>query len=70
MIEEDNIMDRHNEIVARADAVFGQAGYHILNRFGLYYMVRKQSQGMLYMIPMNADTEYFQALEKNLNDDN
>lgn len=70
IIEEDKIMDRHNEIIALADAVFGQAGYHVLNRFGLYYMVRKQSQGMLYMIPMNADAEYFQALEKNLNDDN
>lgn len=70
MLEQDKILDKHDELVSRAIKVFEEAGYHVLNRFGLYFMVRKQSYGMLYMIPMNATDEYFNVLERNLNDSN
>tara|TARA_E500000081_G_C6139670_1_gene359410 strand:- start:3704 stop:4804 length:1101 start_codon:yes stop_codon:yes gene_type:complete len=66
ILEGEQILDRHDEIVATANEVIESKGYHVLNRFGLYYMIRKDKDAMLYMIPMNATDQYFYHLGKNL----
>ena len=66
ILDEEQLLGKHDDIVSRADKTFEDCGYHVINRFGLYYMVRKQSNAMFYMIPMNATDEYFWVLENNL----
>ena len=66
ILEGEQILDRHDEIVTTTNEVIESKGYHVLNRFGLYYMIRKDKDAMLYMIPMNATDQYFYHLGKNL----
>jgi len=67
ILEREKYLTKHNDNITRAKAVFKKAKYTIQNSFGNYFMVKKgRKPAILYMIPINADDEYFTVLEKNL----
>lgn len=66
ILDKENILGMHETIVETATQVILSCGFEIVNRFGLHFMIRKEKYQMLYIIPMNADTEYFVALKHNL----
>lgn len=66
ILEQEKILDQHDEIVARAEQVIKSSGFEIVNRFGLLFMIRKQEYQMMYIIPVNANAEYFEVLQNNL----
>ena len=65
IIEEQNLLDRHNDLVLRASSIFKSKGAKFISRFGLCFMIAKP-KAMMYIIPLNATDEYFEILENTL----
>jgi adenosylmethionine-8-amino-7-oxononanoate aminotransferase len=66
ILERDDHLSRHNQIVNDASSVIKDCGFEIINRFGLHYMISRQQKKHFYLIPVNATDEYFQVLRENL----
>lgn len=65
IIEEQDLLSRHKELVQRTTNIFKSKGYRIINRFGLCYMVMAPHATM-YIVPLNATDEYFEVLENTI----
>jgi adenosylmethionine-8-amino-7-oxononanoate aminotransferase len=68
ILEGEKLLERHDAIVGKAIETILSAGFEIINRFGLLFMIRNDSQQMMYVVPINANDEYFEVLGKNLMD--
>lgn len=66
ILEEEKLLEKHNEIKLKATDIFLKTGFKILNTFGLHFMVKRKDYQMLYVIPINATDEYFEVLLENL----
>lgn len=66
ILERDKLLENHDQIVQRAESVFKDCNIDVMQRFGLNFNVRKQSTDLFYIIPVNANDEYFDALADNL----
>jgi len=65
IIEEQDLLSKHKELVQRTTNIFKNKGYRIINRFGLCYMVMAPHATM-YIVPLNATDEYFEVLENTI----
>jgi adenosylmethionine-8-amino-7-oxononanoate aminotransferase len=68
ILEQEKILDQHDEIVTQAEQIIKVSGFEIVNRFGLLFMIRKNEYQMMYIIPVNASAEYFNTLKHNLSE--
>ena len=58
--------ERQAAICNRARKTFLINGFDIVNTFGTYFLVKKGDFMNLYMMPLNADDEYFDTLRQDL----
>lgn len=61
------MLANHDKLVERATAVFEASEYKIVHKFGLHFKVSNGREKIFYIIPVNADDEYFEVLKENLN---
>lgn len=66
IIERDDLLNNHNEIVSRAKKIFNDAGFDIIYQFGLHFKVADENSKYFYIVPVNASDEYFETLKDNL----
>lgn len=66
ILEKQQLLGKHDELVARATGIITSSGFEIINRFGLLFMIRKNKNQTMYIIPINASEEYFEVLRDNL----
>ena len=66
ILEKEQILDKHQSIQNTAIKTIQSTGFEILNRFGCLYMIRKGNFKNLYMMPLNANDEYFTVLKQDL----
>jgi adenosylmethionine-8-amino-7-oxononanoate aminotransferase len=69
ILERDNLLEKHDEIVERAISVFENNGHVVTSRYGLIFKAARSDDEQdkhFYVIPLNADDEYFEALQENL----
>lgn len=62
-----NLIGQHPGIVNRARKTFIDCGYTIVSQFGTYFIVQKFKFKAMYMIPLNANEQYFKALSNEIN---
>jgi len=53
-------------LISIAKKTFIDCGCNIVNSFGTYFLITKGKYQTMYMIPLNADQEYFDVLKQNL----
>jgi adenosylmethionine-8-amino-7-oxononanoate aminotransferase len=66
ILERDNLLANHDNIVKRAISVFNECGFEVFYRFGLHFRIRNDNQKHFYILPVNANDEYFKVLKENL----
>jgi putrescine aminotransferase len=66
ILERENLLANHNNIVDRAISVFNKCGFEVYFRFGLIFRIRRENETHFYVLPVNADDEYFEVLKENL----
>lgn len=66
VLERDNLLANHDELVRKATAVFENSDYKIKSQFGLHFKVFNGHEKIFYIIPINATDEYFEVLKDNL----
>jgi|688.fasta_scaffold68129_4 adenosylmethionine-8-amino-7-oxononanoate aminotransferase len=66
ILERDNLLANHDNIVRRAETIFKDAGFEIVYQFGLHFKIANENQKHFYIVPVNATDEYFEALRDNL----
>jgi adenosylmethionine-8-amino-7-oxononanoate aminotransferase len=66
ILERDNLLANHDELVKKATAVFKNSDYKIMSQFGLHFKVFNGHEKIFYIIPVNATDEYFDVLKENL----
>lgn len=67
ILEKEDILKKYHYIQSIAINIIESSGFKIVNQFGCLYMIRKGNYQNLYMIPLNANDEYFKVLKQNLN---
>ena len=67
ILEKEDILKKFDYIQSTAISTIESSGFKIVNKFGCLYMIRNGNYQNLYMIPLNADEEYFNILKQNLN---
>jgi adenosylmethionine-8-amino-7-oxononanoate aminotransferase len=68
ILEKEHILEKFNGIQKKAIETINNTKFKILNNFGcLYKICDNNGNKNLYIIPLNADEEYFEILKKNLN---
>lgn len=66
ILERDNLLANHDELVRKATAVFESSEFKIIGQFGLNFKVFNGKEKIFYVIPVNATDEYFEVLKDNL----
>lgn len=66
ILERDKLLDNTDALVERATKVFTENHFSIAGRFGLHFTISIAGVNFMYLIPLNADDEYFDALDSNL----
>ena len=66
ILERDNLLANHDELVKKATAIFENSDYKIMSQFGLHFKVFNGHEKIFYIIPVNATDEYFDVLKENL----
>jgi len=66
ILEQENIFASFDAIQGKASDCFLAAGYKIINSFGCHYMIKRDKSQILYVIPLNANAEYFNVLKQDL----
>ncbi len=66
ILQRDNLLADHNRLVSTATSIFQEAGFRIRYQFGLHFKIANDHEKHFYIIPINADDEYFAALRDNL----
>jgi adenosylmethionine-8-amino-7-oxononanoate aminotransferase len=67
ILEKEDILKKYHYIQSIAINIIESSGFKIVNQFGCLYMIRKGNYQNIYMIPLNANDEYFKVLRQNLN---
>jgi adenosylmethionine-8-amino-7-oxononanoate aminotransferase len=66
ILERDKFLANHSNVVNRAISIFNECGFEVYFRFGLIFRIRRENETHFYVLPVNADDEYFEALKENL----
>lgn len=66
IIEEEQILERHEHIKNTAIRTFTDHGYKIVGSYGLVFTLDYNNNYIEWIVPINADNEYFEALPKTL----
>jgi adenosylmethionine-8-amino-7-oxononanoate aminotransferase len=66
ILQRDNLLADHSRLVNTATSIFQEAGFRIRYQFGLHFKIADDYEKYLYIIPVNATEEYFEALRDNL----
>jgi adenosylmethionine-8-amino-7-oxononanoate aminotransferase len=66
ILERDNLLSKHDKIVATAESIFKDAGFDINYKFGVHFKITQGKLKYFYVIPVNATDEYFEVLKENL----
>jgi len=66
IIDKESVLDNHESIKNRAIDTFRNSGYEILGHFGLVFALRYKNNHTHWVVPINADDEYFEALPRTL----
>jgi adenosylmethionine-8-amino-7-oxononanoate aminotransferase len=66
ILQRDNLLAEHNRLVNTATSIFQEAGFRIRYQFGLHFKIANDREKYFYIIPVNANDEYFEALRDNL----
>jgi adenosylmethionine-8-amino-7-oxononanoate aminotransferase len=67
IVEEQKLFENVPSIIDRAKQTFEKCGCMIINSFGtVFIVVQPRKHPIMYVVPINANDEYFEALEENL----
>jgi adenosylmethionine-8-amino-7-oxononanoate aminotransferase len=66
ILERDKLLSNHEKLVNNAKDVFKDSGFNISHQFGLLFKVFNDQRKHFFMIPINANDEYFEVLKDNL----
>lgn len=66
IIKEEHILERHETIKTRAIENFIDNGYEIVGSYGLVFTLKHGSSYTPWVVPINADDEYFEVLPNTL----
>jgi adenosylmethionine-8-amino-7-oxononanoate aminotransferase len=66
ILQRDNLLADHNRLVNTATSIFQEAGFRIRYQFGTHFKIANDHEKHFYIIPVNANDEYFEALKDNL----
>jgi adenosylmethionine-8-amino-7-oxononanoate aminotransferase len=66
ILERDNILANHDNIVASAESVFKECGFDVIDKFGVNFRIINGQCEQFYIVPVNATDEYFEVLKENL----
>lgn len=66
VLEENKYMDNVYTIVATAKDYFTDAGFEIVGNYGLVFLLAKNTFKFRFVLPLNADEEYFKAVPETL----
>jgi len=66
LLEQQSLLSRHEQIACQARSIFENNRYQVQNQFGLMLAVRTPMGPSQFVIPLNADQDYFDTLDKNL----
>lgn len=66
ILERDKLLSKHNDLVEKTNNIFTNRKYQITSSFGLNFKVSNGIDNLFYMIPVNANDEYFEVLKENL----
>jgi putrescine aminotransferase len=66
ILERDNLLSNHDMLVKKAEAVFEDCEFKVTSRFGLNFRIEHEQEKHFYIIPINANNEYFEVLKENL----
>ena len=66
VLEENKYMDNVHTIVSTAKDYFADAGFEIVGNYGLVFLLAKNTFKFRFVLPLNANEEYFEALPETL----
>jgi adenosylmethionine-8-amino-7-oxononanoate aminotransferase len=66
VLEETNYMNNVDSLVLKAKKYFIDAGFEIVGNYGLVFLLAKNTYKFRFMLPLNADEEYFEAVPETL----
>jgi len=66
VLEENKYMDNVYTIVTTAKDYFRDAGFEIVGNYGTVFLLGKNTFKFRFVLPLNADNEYFKALPETL----
>jgi adenosylmethionine-8-amino-7-oxononanoate aminotransferase len=66
ILEKENVLSQLDHKKLQAEQIFHSLGYTIKEQLGLLYTVKKGDKKVFITVPLTADREYFNILEKQL----
>ena len=66
VLEQYNYMDNVNNIIELARTHFENAGWQIIGNYGITFILFKNGNHFRFILPINADQEYFDAIPDTL----
>lgn len=66
IIEQEQILERHENIKSRAIRYFIENGYEIVGSYGLVFTLKHNDNYTPWVVPINANDEYFEVLPDTL----
>lgn len=66
ILEDERPFEEHTKIVTRARTIFVEAGYTIKGEFGTMFDLEREGESKFFIIPINADNEYFGVLKEQI----
>lgn len=66
ILQRDGLMDNHNTLVEKTIATIKDAGYNVINNFGLLFFIAGDETYHSLLVPVNASDDYFEVLSYNL----
>ena len=66
ILEQENILQQHQSVIAKAHAIFAAQDYKVLGEYGTILQIKRKKNKHFLVLPINATDEYFSVLEEHL----
>lgn len=66
ILEEDKLLEKTDDLIARATSIFTEADFEVVGRFGLHFTISMVGTNFMFLIPLTANDDYFDVLKNNL----
>jgi len=66
ILEQENILQQHQSVIAKAHAIFAAQDYKVLGEYGTILQIKRKKDKHFLVLPINATDEYFSVLEEHL----